>query len=293
MTDIVLMDGGLGQELVRRSGNRPTPLWSTQVMVDHPGLVAKVHHDYAAAGARLHVTNTYALHRDRLAGTVLEPQFSDLCQKAVDEAKLGCAGNGRLAGSIGPLIASYRPDIHPDHATAVPLYAEVAKLLSPHVDLLIGETIASVAHAKALLEGAATTGAQIWIAMTVDDDDGSRLRSGEPLAEVIAIADGASALLANCAAPEAMMAAMDVLATSGKPFGAYANGFTQITKDFLKDKPTVDSLQSRDMGPDIYTEFALGWVDQGATILGGCCEIGPGHIAHLAQALRDAGHRIV
>ena len=39
MSHITLLDGGMGQELVHRSGDRPTPLWSTQVMVDHPGIV--------------------------------------------------------------------------------------------------------------------------------------------------------------------------------------------------------------------------------------------------------------
>ena len=293
MAEITLMDGGLGQELVHRSADTPTPLWSTQVMVDHPGMVADIHRDFVAAGARLHVTNTYALHRDRLAGTPLEDRFAELHRMAVGETVTACAGHGRIAGSIGPLIASYRPDIHPDHDTAVPLYAEVAQLLAPHVDLLIGETIASVAHARAVLEGARTADKPTWLAMTVDDEDGTRLRSGERLEDVISVTDSASALLANCAAPEAMAAAMDVLATSGKPFGAYANGFTQITKDFLKDKPTVASLTSRDMGPDTYTKFALGWIDQGATIVGGCCEIGPAHIAHLAKALRQAGHTII
>lgn len=43
MTQITLMDGGLGQELVRRASDRPTNLWSTQVMVDHPSLVATGH----------------------------------------------------------------------------------------------------------------------------------------------------------------------------------------------------------------------------------------------------------
>ena len=51
MTDITLLDGGMGQELVARSGDAPTPLWSTQVMIDHPGLVRQVHEDYFGAGA--------------------------------------------------------------------------------------------------------------------------------------------------------------------------------------------------------------------------------------------------
>ncbi|WP_296426822.1 homocysteine S-methyltransferase family protein [Yoonia sp.] len=294
MTDITLLDGGMGQELVHRAGDAPTHLWSTQVMIDHPGMVADVHRDYVAAGATVHTTNTYAIHHDRLAGTPLESQFAALHLAAIAEARTACAGH-RIAGSIGPLRASYRPDIHPDHAEAMPLYAEVAQMLAPHVDLMICETVASVAQARAVLDGARTAGKPVWLSMTVNDADGTRLRSGELLAEVLPIAvDGAAAVLANCAAPEAMAAALDVLARSGLPFGAYANGFTQITADFLKDKPTVDSLSARhDLGPDAYAAFAMGWIAQGATIVGGCCEVGPPHIATLAAAIRAAGHRIV
>ncbi len=294
MTGITLMDGGMGQELIHRAGDAPTPLWSTQVMVDHPGMVADVHRDYMAAGASVHVTNTYAIHRDRLAGTGLEDQFAALHMAAVAETRTACAGHGRIAGSIGPLIASYRPDIHPAHDVAVPLYAEVAQILGPEVDLLICETIASVDHASAVLQGALTAGKPVWLSMTVDDEDGTRLRSGEKLADVLPVVEGAAALLANCAAPEAMDAAVAVLAEGDLPFGAYANGFQQITKDFLKDKPTVDSLSARrDLVPEAYADFALGWIAQGATIVGGCCEVGPAHIRRLAEAIREAGHEIV
>lgn len=289
MTEICLLDGGMGQEVVHRAGDNPTPLWSTQVMIDHPGMVAQVHGDYRAAGATVHTTNTYAIHRDRLVGTGLEDQFAALHSAALQEAK----GSGAIAGSIGPLLGSYRHDIHPSHDDAVPIYAEVATLLAPHVDLIICETVASLVHARAVLEAAAATGKPVWLSMTVDDTDGTRLRSGEPLADVLPFAGAATALLANCSAPEAMDAALKVLAQSGLPFGAYANGFTQITKDFLKDKPTVDALSARkDLGPEAYAAFAMRWIDQGATIVGGCCEVGPAHIAKLAETIKSAGHTI-
>ncbi|MDP5362877.1 MAG: homocysteine S-methyltransferase family protein, partial [Paracoccaceae bacterium] len=216
MTDITLLDGGMGQELVHRAGDKPTPLWSTQVMIDHPGLVAQVHADYRAAGATVHTTNTYAIHHDRLAGTGLEDQFEALHHAAIKEAQ----GTGRIAGSIGPLIASYRPDIHPAHDVAVPLYAEIARLLAPHVDLIVFETVASVAHARAAMEAALPTGKPIWLSITIDDEDGSKLRSGEAVADILPVVEGAAALLANCAAPEAMAAAMDAFANGPLPCGA-------------------------------------------------------------------------
>jgi homocysteine S-methyltransferase len=35
------------------------------------------------------------------------------------------------------------------------------------------------------------------------------------------------------------------------------------------------------------------WVDMGATIIGGCCETGPAHIAEIARRISEAGHRLV
>lgn len=298
MSDVVLLDGGMGQELVARSGDPPTPLWSTRVMLDHPGLAQQVHAEYFAAGATVATANTYAIHRDRLGRVGLDASFEALHMQALAEANAARAahGSGRVAGSIGPLVASYRPETHPPHAEAVARYGEVARLIAPHVDLIIAETVASLAQARAVLEGAAGTGRPVWLSVTVDDEDGSRLRSGEPVAEIAALLrdGGAEAVLANCSAPEAMAAALAQLARAGLPFGAYANGFRQITKAFLKDDATVDTLQPRpDMTPARYAGFALQWVDAGATIVGGCCETTPAHIAEIARRLRAAGHRIV
>ena len=290
MARITLLDGGMGQELVHRAGDQPTPLWSTQVMLDHPGMVRAVHRDFAEAGATVATTNTYAIHRDRLEGTGLEERFEDLHRLALDEVR---GTPGRIAGSIGPLIASYRPDIHPAHEVAVPLYAEVARLLAEDCDLILCETVASVAHARAVLEGAAVAGLPVWLALTVDDEDGSVMRSGEPVAEVLGL-EGYAALLANCSAPEAIPAALEIFARGDRPFGAYANGFTQITKEFLKDKPTVDALAARrDFTPEVYAGHVVCWVGMGATIVGGCCEVGPAHIEAIRDRLIADGHEIV
>lgn len=291
MAEVILLDGGLGQELVRRSGDAPTPLWATQVMCDHPGLVGAVHSDYARAGATVATVNSYAIHHDRFRGTGLEGRLAELIGRALDEAET-VRGTGRIAGSIGPLVASYRPETHPPHVEAVARYAEIAGLLSPRVDLILCETVASVAHAGAVLEGARTAGKPVWLSVTVDDEDGARLRSGEPVAALAGLAP--DAWLANCSAPEAMAAALARLGRFGRPFGAYANGFEEITKEFLKDRATTATLrQRRDMGPGTYARFVMDWVGQGATIVGGCCEIGPAHIAEVARSLAAAGHRIV
>lgn len=296
MTEITLLDGGMGQELVHRHDQPPTPLWATQVMLDRPGLVQEVHQDFFAAGSTIATTNTYAILEDRLPMGGLEDQFEALITRALAEAQAAqrVAQGGRLAGSIGPLGASYRPDQHPEEAVATPIYAKNVALLAPHVDLILFETASSRVNVRSALAAAKGCGKPVWVAISVDDKDGNLLRSGEPVAEALEDLTSADAVLANCSAPEAMPAALSHLVKLGKPCGAYANGFTQITKDFLKDAPTVDALSARrDMGPATYADLVMSWVDQGATIVGGCCEISPAHIAEMAQRLRAAGHTIV
>ena len=128
---VILLDGGMGQELVARSGDEPTPLWATQVMRDHPGLVQSIHADYFAAGATIATTNTYAIHHDRLAGTEHERRFEDLHRIALDMAVAArdAHGSGKIAGSIGPLGASYRADLQPAHEIAVELMCECQERL--------------------------------------------------------------------------------------------------------------------------------------------------------------------
>lgn len=310
---ITLLDGGMGQELIRRAASAPTPLWSTGVMRSEPHLVADIHRDFFAAGATVATANTYAIHRDRLQFAGIEEEFAHLHDVALTAAETARAAaladrpaNApplRIAGAIGPLRNSYRPDLHPADDEAAALYGEVARLLAPRVDLIVIETAASLLNARSALAGALAGAATktdgdpppVWLAVTVDDEDGTRLRSGEAVADLLPILrDGAAAVLVNCSAPEAVPAALDALAPAGLPLGGYANAFTGITKEFLQVGATVEALSTRrDMGPERYADHALQWIDHGATILGGCCEVSPAHIAELYRRLGEAGYPVV
>lgn len=298
MTAITLLDGSIGQELVKRSGDRATPLWSTQVMIDHPDIVLGVHDEYFAAGATVASTNTYAVLRDRLLRVGLPDEVARLTDVAVTAAVAArdAHGSGRVAGAIGPLVQSYRPDLCPPAAEAAALYAENVALLKDRVDLILLETMASVDQARGGLLAAALSGLPIWLGVTVMDEDGTRLRSGEALGDLAPlVAEFApEAVLINCTRPESVAAGLEIVRGFGLPFGAYANGFTCISAGFLTAAPTVDALEQRtDLSPAAYAEFAMGWVAQGASIVGGCCEVGPEHIAELARRLRASGHEIV
>ena len=283
---ITILDGGMGQELVALSGAEPTPLWATKVLLEEPDLVRAVHDDFFAAGAVVATTNSYAIHHDRLIPAGLDDKFEQLHRAA---CQIACAardanGSGKVAGAIGPLIGSSQTGSLP--ADAVERFAEVCRIQAQFVDHFLIETVSALDHVRATLRGAVGHDRPVWLSVSVDDHDGTLLRSGEPLESVMDCIDDADALLVNCATPEAVTVAVDVIKGCDKPFGAYANGFTEITQSFVKVGATVRELSVRtDLTPDAYAAFAEDWAKMGATIIGGCCEVGPAHIAELVRRL--------
>ena len=287
---VTILDGGMGQELVARAGVQPSGLWATEMMIKYPDLVRAVHDDYFAAGAEVATVNSYAIHHDRLDDAGLGDQFETLHQKAVGlaSASRNAHGSGRIAGSLGPLGWSYRPDMAPPAEEAARLYSEIIAIQEPNVDLFLIETASSVDQGKGALMACEQVDKPVWASFSVDDEDGTKLRSGEPVEDLFPMLKGFSvdAILLNCSTPEAINRAIPALAGSGYRFGVYANGFTHIAPDFRKKAAKTDRLKARaDLTPEKYADFAEEWVSNGATIIGGCCEVGPAHIAEIARRL--------
>lgn len=298
MGDIVLMDGGMGQELIRRTRGEPTPLWSARVMLEEPDLVRDVHVENIRAGARMIILNTYSVTRCRLGPAGIEDMFLPLqaracalAREAIEEAEVEGV---RIAGCLPPLKWSYRhEEVDPAEETA-PVYAELAELQAGTADVMLCETMASIEQSLGAVRGAAAAGLPIWVAWTVGDEGTGALRSGESLADASAALGEipVAARLVNCSIPEAVNAALPHLAALGGRWGAYANGFTGIPDSFAQGT-TVKMLEARgDVPPGVYGRMALDWAGAGAAIIGGCCEISPAHIAAVAAALQAEGHGI-
>lgn len=296
---VVLLDGGMGQELIRRSNNEPTPLWSARVLLDEPDLVEAVHYDFLRAGGRVVTLNTYAATPERLARDDMGHVFEALHTSAIDVAERAIARAGiaredvTIAGCLSPLAGSYHPEQAPPDDEMRAIYDQVVAQQLASVDVFKCETLASLREIRNATAAAAATGKPVWTAMTVNDNDGTKLRSGENVidAEPEARNAGGTALLVNCSRPEAVQVALEAFPSTTMATGAYANGFTSVTA--LDIGGTVDVLEARtDLTPEAYAEHALGWVRNGAQIVGGCCEVGPDHIAVLHEALKSAGYAI-
>jgi len=288
----------MGQELIRRSSAaKPHPLWSLQVMMDEPELVANVHRDFCLAGARVICLNTYSVTRHRLQMGSALPDLPELLKHAGDLARAGIQASGLsgidIVASLPPLTASYLQQSPLSPEQMKDEYKELMELQRYHVDGFLAETLSSIAEGQAVLLAAQEADTGVHLAFTVQDEDGTRLRSGELLEDALRVCVPLKPLsiILNCSVPEAIDQGLPLLAVATKTFGAYANGFHSITA--LKPGGTVDVLSAREeLTPAVYTEMALQWLDLGASILGGCCEVGPAHIEALAAGIVGRGREL-
>lgn len=285
--ELIILDGGMGHELIRR-GSTPGGLWSAKALIDKPESVRAVHKDYIDAGAQVIITNSYSTIPSYLAKENMKSRYieltkvaAQLAREVADQAK----DVVRVAGSVPPLSESYRHDLVPEDAHARPIYQAIVGALSDYVDLYVCETMSSVREAVNAAWSVRKTDPNkpLWVALTLADEPGGGLRSGETMAEVVTALEPFSvdAYLFNCTDPSAISVALEELAPlTDKPTGAYPNRFHvpagwTLDND-IKTEPTEMTVEQ-------YLEFVDTWRQSGASIIGGCCGIGPEFIAALSS----------
>jgi S-methylmethionine-dependent homocysteine/selenocysteine methylase len=289
---LILLDGGMGQELIKRKVSGQGVLWSAKALFDNPAAVQAVHEDYIRAGADVITTNSYACIRNNFAPEGLLDRLGEMNQLAAMLARRARDRVGRqvlIAGSMGPQNGSYRPDLVGSYDETEALYREQAGFLAPHVDLFICETLSCIREARAAVSAAVATGKPVWLSWTIEDSGAANLRSGESIRAAWDDIDGmgVSAVLLNCSPPEAIGKALpELVAISNVPVGAYANAFTPIPEKWDFHGETSIPPSRIDLTPQAYAEHAANWLAAGARIIGGCCEVGPAHIEQLNRTLR-------
>lgn len=286
-----MLDGGLGTRLEERGADVSSDLWSARVLADEPDRVLDVHRDYFGAGADVAITASYQVTYEGFARAGLDAGTTtrllrrsvELARRARDEA-----GHGWVAASIGPYGAmladgsEYRGDLGLGVNELRAWHRErLAVLADAGADLIAIETMPSLVEVEAILAELDGTGVPAWISVT---PLGTRMRSGEPLAEAFAIAADVDEVIAvgvNCCAPSEVLGAVEVArGVTSKPIVAYPNS-----------GETWDAAGRRWRGRAAFpNELVRSWRAAGAGLIGGCCRTGPTQITAIAMALgTDAG----
>lgn len=295
MTKITLLDGGMGRELSARGAPFRQPEWSALALYEAPLQVQAVHEDFIRAGAEIITANSYALVPFHIGEERFAADTERLAKLSGELARNAIKSVGddsvRVAGCLPPLFGSYRPDLF-DVDDAERIAKPLIDGLKNDADLWLLETQSSVVEAITVLDLLPRDGKPAWVAFTVEDENietTPTIRSGESVADAVnaLLEKNVEAILFNCSQPEvidaAVKAASEVINAhhANIALGAYANAFVADGSQYHANE--LVSTMRDDLDKQAYLDKAKDWVQSGATIIGGCCGIGPAYIQCLAQ----------
>ena len=286
-----ILDGGFGRELARRGAPFRQPEWSALALTEAPEIVKEVHLDFIRAGAEVITTNNYAVVPFHIGQERFDAEVKDLVNIAVMQAKTAVEESRKkvlIAGCLPPLFGSYRADLFKENE-AEKLVKPIIETLAPHVDFWLAETQSCLKEVETVHALLPKDQRDFWVSFTLQDEvqlEQPRLRSGESIQQAADTITrlGAKAVLFNCCQPEVILqaiVAIKPLLPNGVEIGAYANAFPPQNSEATANDG-LDEVRA-DLNPALYLKFAQEWQEAGATLLGGCCGIGPEHIAELSN----------
>lgn len=291
----VILDGGLGTLLEQRGSDLSSALWSARMLVDEPETIRSAHAEFFEAGASVGISSSYQVSYEGLASIGLDKEETNrllrLSVTLVAEARgqvleARTPGESRplwIAASVGPYGAmladgsEYRGDygrtvdeLRAWHRPRLELLADAG------ADVLAIETIPCLAEAQALLAELDGTGIPAWLSFTAAM---GRLRSGESLTDAYALAAEVDEIIAvgiNCSDPLDVASAITAArSVTDKPIVVYPNSGEQW-----------DAKNRRWMGEAGFpASLVREWVAAGASLVGGCCRVGPAEIAAISSTL--------
>jgi len=302
---VVVLDGGLATELEAQGHDLDDPLWSAKVLLESPEAVRRVHRAYLEAGADCIATVTYQAtlqgfaRRGYTAGDA-EDLLREAVRLAVSERDAFWRDPQHRRGRLRPLVAAsigpygafladgseYSGRYGRNEAELRAFHAPRWRILAEsEADLLACETIPSGPEVRALLGLLRDTPERwAWISFSCGDD--AHLWDGTPVGEAAAVCDAEERVAAvgvNCVRPElAEPLVTRVRAATDKPVVVYPNSgdIYDVKRRVWVPAPPAQALPAA----------AAAWVARGASVVGGCCRIGPGGIRDIRRAaLRRAG----
>jgi homocysteine S-methyltransferase len=290
---VVVLDGGLATLLESRGTDVSGALWSARLLHDDPEALVRAHAAYLEAGAEVVTTASYQASAQGFASLGLDDRGSAaLLTRSVALARRAVAGSGRpawVAASVGPYGAvladgsEYRGEYGLDAAALARWHRprlEVLAAAGP--DVLACETVPCLAEAEARVGEVDRLGLPAWLSLTLVRDASGRLRTraGEDAAEAFRMAAGVKAVVAvgvNCCEPDDVGPAVELArALTGLPVVAYPNSGE------VWDAAARRWTGRGGVSPEDLAQLARTWSAGGARLVGGCCRLGPQHVAALA-----------
>ena len=259
-------------------------------MLSHAELVRDVHQEYIEAGAEIIITNTFATGRDLFEQSGLGDRVAEANKLGIDAAvearrNVGAEDSVVIAASVSTMHPKEHAEVPVPYEQALETYREqLAEMAKGGPDVAVGEMLIRISDTLAVVEAAEELGLPVWVGLSiVRVGDVLYLgiqgrHGGETLQDAMDAMKGkdvAAVFIMHTPVENTGPGLEIVKANWPGTFGAYAHfpGHEGPT-------PFANALD-----PQQYLEFAKGWSEQGARIIGGCCGTRPEHIRALREWL--------
>lgn len=298
----VLLDGGLATELEAQGHDIGTTLWSAELLRSNPQAIVRAHRAYLDAGAECIISASYQASRQGFMTLGFTAKEADqliasavaLAIEARDEflaEQPAVAWQPLVAASVGPYGAAmhdgseYRGCYGVSKADLRAFHESRLRLLDDcEADLLACETIPDKDEAAVLCDLLAYATTPSWISFSCRDE--RCISDGTPIADVAAQFRGhptVQAIGVNCTPPQFVACLIREIrhAAPDKAVIVYPNSGERY-----------DAVNNRWLGTVSPLDCAAAageWLAAGATLIGGCCRMGPAHIAAMRTALPRVG----
>lgn len=297
----LLLDGGLSNQLEFQGHDlNNDPLWSAKLMAEDPAAIYEAHLAYLNAGAQIIITASYQasvggfmnrLFLSREKAEELLFLTTKVARDAIEkyQEQTEDTSSKYVAASIGP-YGAYLADgseYHGNYGVSNTYLRDFHRvrldiLAKSEPDFLACETIPSFQEAAVLSELLKEYSIPSWVSFSCMDDVKINDEARFSVAlQLFKDHPTVFALGVNCTPPEYVSTLIKILKIEvpEKRVIVYPNSgetFDSETKSWSGLNDThICAMRSNE------------WLDDGADIVGGCCRIGPKHIAAINSILES------
>ena len=276
----VLLDGATGTNL--QKAGMPVGVCPEQWILENSEVLIDLQKQYVEAGTDILFAPTFTASRIKLKEYGLEDHLEEMNRKLVALSKEAAKGtNALVAGDLTMTGEQLYPLGDLMFEDLVDVYKEQAKIIAEAgADLFVVETMMSLQECRAaVLAIREVCDLPVMVSLTYNED-GRTLYGTDPVTAVVVMQSlGADAVGMNCSTgPEAMLEPIAKMAEyAAIPLLAKPNaGMPELI-----DGQTVFNVE-----PEEFAEVGKKLVEEGATIIGGCCGTTPEHIRALKEAVK-------
>ena len=287
----------MGQELHAKGLVSKGTLWMTSAVLEekYHKLIIDTHLDYIEAGAEVITTSTFSSRKIRMQQNKVNHLFEYANKKSCElalSAKEISKKNVLIAGSIPAQFDTYKEDSREVKVIYESFLSQI-KCIIEYVDFIYLDVISSGKEIAIATEIIEKFDKPILVGMHLSKN--GKLPSGESIEEVVNKYKSSYwiGILSSCVSIEIAEKSINELKNTKLPFGFKVNlwgkdepsPIQELNKaNYDQDAVNLNTVMGkREVDDIIFKNLGKSYINNGATILGGCCETNSKHIKLLSN----------